>query len=345
MTTAPSDSTRAETGWPDAAMVGFLETYRLVGDIRSARCTPLSGGVSSDIWLVTSGDRRVVVKRPLEDLKVAEEWHAPLARCRSEANWLATVGELVPGACPEVLAFDADQCLLALEFLEPSEYSLWKTELLEGRVDVGVAEAVGARLGLIHRLSAARPELATRFATDDLFESLRIEPYLRRIAQRHPALHEAVDDLVQVTMTTRLALVHGDVSPKNILVGPSGPVLLDAECAWWGDPAFDVAFCLNHLLLKTLVVPQPGRGDLALAFDTFVTAYAASVDWEEPDATLARVARLLPALLLARVDGRSPVEYLDCAQGNRVRDFALPLVFDTQLDLMTLHDMWKEAIG
>jgi tRNA A-37 threonylcarbamoyl transferase component Bud32 len=313
--------------------------------MQSAQCRPLSGGVSSDIWLISSGDHRLVVKRPLKDLKVAEEWQAPLARSRSEADWLRTVGELVPGACPKVLAFDADQCLIALEYLEPSAYSLWKTDLMAGRVDVSVAEAVGSRLGLIHRLTAARPELATRFGTDDLFQSLRVEPYLRRIAQRHPSLHGAVDDLVRITMTTRLALVHGDVSPKNILVGPSGPVLLDAECAWWGDPAFDAAFCLNHLLLKSLQSPPSVRHDLSSAFGAFVTAYAASVDWEEPDVTLTRVARLLPALLLARVDGRSPVEYLGSEQRDLVRQFALPLVVVPELDLTTLHDAWKEAVG
>ena len=73
---------------------------------------------------------------------------------------------------------------------------------------------------------------------------------------------------------TKRALVHGDVSPKNILVGPRGPVFLDAECAWYGDPAFDLAFCLNHLLLKCLWTPRRGAGFLA-CFDALAAAYLA----------------------------------------------------------------------
>ena len=103
--------------------------------------------------------------------------------------------------------------------------------------------------------------------------------------------------------------MHGDVSPKNILVGPKGPVLLDAECAWYGDPAFDIAFCLNHLLLKRLPRPERAR-ELRVAFLAFVDAYFGAVSFEPRDGLEARAAQLLPALFLARVDGKSPVEYL-----------------------------------
>ncbi len=112
------------------------------------------------------------------------------------------------------------------------------------------------------------------------------------------------------TQSHQVSLVHGDVSPKNILAGPYGqPVLLDAECAWWGDPAFDLAFCLNHLLLKCLWVPQ-ALSALINSFDALARAYLRRVDWEPAEALERRTAALLPGLLLARVDGKSPVEYL-----------------------------------
>lgn len=99
------------------------------------------------------------------------------------------------------------------------------------------------------------------------------------------------------------------ISPKNILVGPGGPVILDAECAWYGDPSFDFAFCLNHLMLKC-VERRASTPDYLAAFDALAAAYLAAVDWEPKAGLEARAARLLPALFLARVTGKSPVEYI-----------------------------------
>src|SRR5262249_22985365 len=143
-----------------------------------------------------------------------------------------------------------------------------------------------------------------------------------------PDLASRLADLVTVTQANRHALVHGDVSPKNILRGPDGPVFLDAECAWWGDPAFDLAFCLNHLLLKCLWTPSATLGFLA-CFDALASAYVARVDWESPRALEARSAHLLPGLFLARVDGKSPVEYItEERDKDRVRRVAYDLLLD-----------------
>src|SRR5262249_24054039 len=142
--------------------------------------------------------------------------------------------------------------VLVMDYLPSQEYRLWKQLLRDGQVDPEFSGRVGAVLAQIHGFSAARPQLAEQFATDAIFFDIRLEPYLLATATRHANLAPALERLVEVTRSQRVALVHGDVSPKNILVGAQGPVLLDAECAWWGDPAFDLAFCLNHLLLKCL---------------------------------------------------------------------------------------------
>ena len=304
---------------------------------------PLAGGVSSDIWVVGDARLQVVVKHPLADLKVADEWHAPLERGAGEAAYLREVAQLVPGACPQVLAYDSGSHWLAMEYLDPATHRLWKTDLLDGHVDLAVASAVGDRLGLIHELTCRRTELAQTFATDDLFMVLRLEPYLLRVAERHPNVAAAVHDLVADIAGTHQALVHGDASPKNIMVGPDGPVLLDAETAWWGDPAFDVAFCLNHLLLKCLLQATP-TDSLLEAARVLVRSYRLHVVWDDPGAVLRRVARLLPALLLARVDGRSPVEYLDDAARERVRTFAVPALLSSATGLDDLLCAWKAAL-
>src|SRR5690606_13157819 len=133
---------------------------------------------------------------------------------------------------PRILARDADAGLFAMEFCDPATHRLWKTELRDGRVDPRDAGAVGTRLARIHAATAGDMEVARRFATDAIFHAIRLEPYLAATAGAHPDLAPALEALIRRTAATRLALVHGDVSPKNILLGPDGPVFLDAECAW-----------------------------------------------------------------------------------------------------------------
>ena len=130
-------------------------------------------------------------------------------------------------------------------FLDPADYPPWKEQLRRGAACERTARQVGTRLAAIHRAAAGRADLRERFDTGRIFHALRIEPYLLATAERHPDLRPRLAGLAAATAGTRLTLVHGDVSPKNILVGPRGPVFLDAECAWYGDPAFDLAFCLN----------------------------------------------------------------------------------------------------
>jgi len=275
--------------------------------------TPLTGGVSSDIWRIRTTRGTVCAKRALPRLRVAAEWHAPVARNRYEARWMQVASAAVPGVAPRVLGQHDGLGVLVMEYLDPAHHALWKQRLQAGEADVAVARAVGDALGRIHAHAAARPELATQFDSDAIFFDIRLEPYLVATGHRHPELASVLHALVAQTQSHKVSLVHGDVSPKNILIGPRGPVLLDAECAWWGDPAFDLAFCLNHLLLKCLWMPGARAGFIA-CFDALTQAYLQHVDWEPPVALERRAAALLPALLLARVDGKSPVEYITEAQ-------------------------------
>mgnify|MGYP001226537108 CR=1 FL=1 len=332
---------------PDSPAIirSVLVRAGLLGAGETPRMEALTGGVSSDIWRVDLASGPVCVKRALPRLKVAQVWEAPVERNRYEAAWIRFANKAAPGAAPALLAEDAAAGALAMEFLDPARHKLWKSELRDGRPDPAFAAAVGERLARIHAASAGRAEVAAAFPTDDIFHAIRLEPYLVATGRAHPDLAAALDALVRRTAATKRALVHGDVSPKNILVGPRGPVFLDAECAWYGDPAFDLAFCLNHMLLKCLWTPVASPGFLA-SFDALASAYLSGVRWEPHDEIEARAASLLPGLFLARVDGKSPVEYLtDEAPKQRVRRVARPLIASPPRRLAEVRAAWAGEIG
>ncbi|BBK29750.1 fructosamine-3-kinase [Stella humosa] len=325
-------------------LLPILRRLGLVADGAAARLTPLTGGVSSDIWKVETADRVFCVKRALAKLKVAQDWRAPVGRNAFEAEWIETARAIVPGAAPRILAHDAEAGLFAMEFFDPARWRLWKTELRDGRVDPADAARVGTTLARIHAATAGDADIARRFATDAVFHAIRLEPYLLATARAHPDLAPILEGLAQRTADTRLALVHGDVSPKNILLGPDGPVFLDAECAWYGDPVFDIAFCLNHLLLKCLWNPGARAGFLA-SFDRLAASWLAGVTWEAPAAAEARAATLLPGLFLARVDGKSPVEYLTLeADRDRVRRVARRLLQSPVARLDAVRSQWEAEL-
>jgi aminoglycoside phosphotransferase (APT) family kinase protein len=328
---------------PPGGLEQSLRRLGVVGPDEAVILTPLTGGVSSDISLVEAGSRRFCTKRALPRLKVAALWEPPIGRNAAEAAWMRAVARWLPEAVPRVLAEDAEAGLFAMDYLPPERFPLWKTQLLEGRVDLAVAAAVGRDLALIHSKSAADPEMPMAFAHDGTFEAIRIEPYLRATGRAHPELAARLDGLAATTLSTKRALVHGDISPKNILVGPNGLVFLDAECAWFGDPAFDLAFCLNHLLLKGARASADKAPYLA-AFAALARAYLAGVDWEEASGVEARAAALLPGLFLARVDGKSPVEYLTRkSEREAVRRCAIPLIEAPPRSLADIAEAWMRT--
>ena len=328
----------------EASVTEALRRLGLARPSEAPRFTRLTGGVSSDIWRVELERGAVCVKRALAKLRVEQDWFAPVERNAYEAGWMRRAAAVVPEAVPELLGQDAEAGVLVMAYLDPARHASWKAELRAGRADPEVAAAVGERLVRIHAATADDPEVAAEFATDRIFYDIRLEPYLVATAARHPDRGAALQELVRTTAATRRCLVHGDVSPKNILLGPGGPVFLDAECAWYGDPAFDLAFCLNHLLLKCLWTPPAQSGFLA-GFAALAARYLAGVDWEPPAALEGRVARLLPGLLLARVDGKSPVEYLTTdPQRAVVRDVARALLQRPVARLGEVRAAWEASL-
>lgn len=310
---------------PEPELARFIQEQGLADAGEEGSWTPLTGGVSSDIWRVETGRGSFCVKRALAKLRVTADWEASVERNAYEWAYMGIVQAVAPGSVPTPIAHDEQRGLFAMAWLAPDRHKLWKDELLAGRVDPAVAGAVGDLLGIIHAATARDATLPVRFATDANFHALRIDPYLLEVARRHPEIASRIEAIARRTVENKRALVHGDVSPKNILLGPAGPVLLDAEVAWWGDPAFDLAFCLNHLAIKARLI-DGATAALTQAGDGLCGRYLARVVWEDRGDLEARAAALLPVLALARVDGKSPVEYLDDAGRASLREDAVRAV-------------------
>jgi aminoglycoside phosphotransferase (APT) family kinase protein len=322
----------------DADIIDGLRGAGLVGE-GDVVLEPLTGGVSCDVWKVETPSGPIVVKRPLEQLRVAAEWHAPIERGQSEVRWLRRARGVDAHMAPEVLA-ELPAYGFAMRFLP--DCPVWKDELMAGRVDVDFAAAVGRGIVAVHAATANNSADRDAFPNDAMFRALRVDPFLLFVAEHDvelaPLLRALADDL----SSRKIALVHGDVSPKNILVSGDGPVFLDAECAVYGDPAFDLAFCVTHLLLKAVWSGDAGLNESAAAL---VAAYRTGIDWEDADAVLLRAGQLTAALLLARVEGKSPAPYLTDPEHQRiVREQARALIrAPSPIDALVAN--WKRNLA
>ena len=290
----------------DPAVREFLATYLDV-DAAVARIEFLSGGVSSAVAQVVVGGDCFVIKQALPQLRVAATWLSRPERSGIEARCAEVLERLVPGSVPRVVRVVPEAHAFVME-CAPAGSETWKAHLMRGEVGLDVAQAAGLLLGRIHTTTAGVPALASEFADTSFFTELRIEPYLHHTASRHPELARELGTLGDWLSGPGICLVHGDYSPKNILVTPAGDLLLlDHEVAHWGQPAFDVAFALSHLCLKA--IHFRGSRPYLEAATTFLDAYRASSSVADV-ATGAPCGELLAGLVLARVDGKSPVEYV-----------------------------------
>ncbi|MSP52150.1 MAG: aminoglycoside phosphotransferase family protein [Alphaproteobacteria bacterium] len=304
----------------------------------------LTGGVSSDIWRVELTRGPACIKRAVPRLRVKADWRVPVERTNYECGWMKVAARTVPNAVPAIWGQDETAGLFVMAFFDPATHPLWKEQLHAGIANPSTAAAVGETIGRIHAATADDAAIAAAFDTTYIFLPLRLEAYLLATARAHPDLATTIESVVETTRTTRRTLVHGDVSPKNILVGPDGPVFLDAEGAWFGDPAFDAAFCLNHLLLKCVWTPAWTASFLS-CFDAFARGYFAQCSWEPAAKLEKRIARLLPGLFLARVDGKSPVEYITTdTDRDRVRRTARLLLANPTDQLGDIRAAWASEL-
>ena len=328
------------------ALLAYLRTAGHIGERESPRFETLPGGVSSRTVLVGRPDgREWVLKQSLPRLRVAVDWYSDPRRIHREALGMRWLRELAPPASiPALLFEDRAQRLIAMEAV-PRPHANWKTVLLSGGLDLRHVRQFGHLLATIHRRSAERrSEVFDVFEDRTFFETLRVEPYYSYTASQVPAASSFLTDLAAAVRARRLAIVHGDYSPKNILLHDGRLILLDHEVIHFGDPAFDLGFSLAHFLSKAHHLTAE-RDAFASAAATYWRVYREELGGPGWAAHLEEQAvRNTLGCLLARVDGRSPLEYLTSAERARQRDVVVDLMRDTPVTIDQLVRRFTSAL-
>jgi aminoglycoside phosphotransferase (APT) family kinase protein len=288
------------------SLAGYLRSKGWIDPSSTPKIAPVAGGVSCHLFKIETKARKFIIKQALEKLEVAADWHSDPSRIFQEIDCLEWIVRYIDASVvPRVLGRDDGNFLFLMECAADASEN-WKQQLLRGEVDPGFAERIGGFLGQLHTRTQGDPWIERRFADQSRFDELRLDAYLRFTARKHADLAEHFDEEIKTLSSARVCLVHGDFTPKNFLVLPGGGFwVLDWEVSHFGHPVFDVASFLNHLLIKSLFLPQY-RENFFEAARMFWAAYRA----KSTLVTFPHLSRMTGMLMLARVDGKSPVEYV-----------------------------------
>ncbi len=330
----------------------YLRERGRLGRNETARVELLAGGVSNVVFLITpAASLPFVLKQSRAQLRTKADWFSRIERIYREADAQRALSQVLPeGAVPAVLFEDRENYCYAMSAVR-ADHVVWKRQLVSGVVNPQLYTQAGSLLGQIHAGTWGQRRLFPEADDTTVFFELRVDPFYRRIAQVHPAIQPAIDQLIDNMPRCAAALVHADFSPKNLLVHPDGVTLVDHETVHYGDPAFDLGFFFSHLWLKAIALPNVRAEMIAgifAAWNAYRESMSAGRGWSasrspgapdidhrgfaqsgsspgHPIEELSQRAVLhLAACLLSRVDGKSPVDYLtNPAHQQLVRDVTL----------------------
>jgi 5-methylthioribose kinase len=334
----------------------YLRRTGRVGQDEAIGVKVLAGGVSNKtVWVGRENGEEWVLKQALPKLRVKVDWFSDPSRIAREAEGLRWLNQVIPEKTTPFLFEDRSQYLMAMQAVPQPNRTLKEDLLTEGFDPKGFIREFERKhefssiLAMIHlRGYEQRQETSNRFADRSFFESLRLEPYYLYTAAQVPEAAEFLKRLVDETRSRLLTVVHGDFSPKNVLVrGDTGRlVLLDHEVIHFGDPAFDLGFVITHLLSKANHRSDElnGSGLVMMAGGIWGTYRSILKDVPWIKDLQQHVVYHTLACLLARVAGRSPLEYLTEEQRQKQRNAALLLMAEPPRRVHDLCEAFERMV-
>ena len=323
-------------------LLDYLKATKLIDVNNPVRINRFSGGVSSKVIQVSLQNDSFVIKQSLSKLRVKDDWFSDIRRIITERKCLEVYNRIVPDYVPRILHYDDQNYLFVMESA-PKESMPWKALLLNGNIDYNIGEKAAYALARVHEVTSRDSDIKNEFKDDRFFIELRIEPYLKTIKNRHPKLKQHIQYAINYLLKYKTVLVHGDYSPKNILVADNGILILDFEVAHWGNPIFDLAFLTNHFLLKSIKNKKWANSYLNIMLFLVDTYFKnrPSVNRKEMEQ---KTILVLALLFLARVDGKSPAEYITKEKDkNTIRKLSYSILqekiesFQKLIELFKLH--------
>ena len=317
----------------ETTVIDYLINHQVIDASDEVFVEQLTGGVSNTVLAVKTPKLDLVLKQALPVLKVTQHWEADPRRAIVEARALEVYHSITPKCVPKLAFLDAEAFVLIMQRV-PRNSTVWRTDLLSGKFEPNVAAILGNTLADWHLYGESEYENLQQFRQDELFEQLRVDPFYRFVAKRNSEIQNTIHSLIDELEQQRTTLVHGDFSPKNIMVSsPDSVYVLDFEVTNLGNPVFDLAFLLGHLVCKFFRAPKEQETAIAALAALFISSYTAKRELPE---SLAHHTALIS---LARVEGKSPVDYLDSAQQRKLQVFTKEVLSNPiGLDTLTLFD-------
>jgi 5-methylthioribose kinase len=316
-------------------VVDYLKRHKIIGQKESVEIEVLTGGVSNVVLAITTNEQKLVLKQALAELAVSEKWVADQRRAIVEADAIKLFNKISPTQVPKLVFLDPEKFVLIIERVSLGS-TVWKSDLLAGVIDPNIGTKLGKTLATWHNYGEHTGDDKNKFLEDSLFEQLRIDPFYRFVATKNQSIEVPIRKLINELEGDKTTIVHGDFSPKNIMISMQDDVyILDFEVTHVGNPVFDIAFLIAHLLCKFFHASDSLKAKL-LTNTAFQFHKEYSIHREISDS----LGRHIALIALARVEGKSPVNYLSIEQQQKLQKHTKSLLSgNSKVDLLELFEM------